>query len=131
MAGADLVLDGSDNFETRFAVNAASRAAGIPLVSGAVERFSGQVSVFNSGEGAPCYRCLVPEAPPDAMSCAQIGVAGPACGVVGAMMAMEAMKLITGAGDVLSGRLAIYNGLTGESRVVALPRDPACAACGG
>lgn len=135
---ADIVLDGSDNYETRFAVNAACHAAGKPLVSGAVERFSGQVAVFRSGltrsagagERSPCYCCLVPDIPPDAETCAQIGVAGPAAGVIGSWMALEAIKLITGAGQPLDGRLAVFDGLAGTARTIALPPDPACPVCG-
>lgn len=137
-AAHDVVLDGSDTYETRFAVNAACHAAGRALVSGAVERFSGQVAVFRSGltrgrpaaERAPCYRCLVPEIPPDAATCAQIGVAGPAAGVIGSWMALEAIKLIAGAGRPLDGRVALFDGLAGESRTVALRPDPACSVCG-
>jgi len=137
VARADIVLDGSDNYQTRFAVNAACHTAGKPLVSGAVERFSGQVAVFRSGLAkeaetrSPCYRCLVPDIPPDAETCAQIGVAGPAAGVIGSWMALEAIKLITGAGQPLDGRLAIFDGLAGTARTIALPPDPACPVCGG
>lgn len=123
----DLALDGTDDFETRFAVNAACVAAGIPLVSGALGRWSGQVGVF---QGRPCYRCLVPEAPPEAETCARVGVVGALAGVVGAMAALEAIKLITGAGEALTGRLLLYDGLAGTARTVALAADPACPVCG-
>jgi molybdopterin/thiamine biosynthesis adenylyltransferase len=96
VGGWDLVLDGTDDFTTRFAVNAACVAAGVPLVSGAVARWSGQVGVFS---GRPCYRCLVPESPPEAETCAAVGVVGALTGVVGSMMAMEAVKLIVRAGS--------------------------------
>ena len=125
--GCDLALDGTDDFETRFAVNAACVAAGIPLVSGALGRWSGQVGVF---AGRPCYRCLVPEAPPHAETCARVGVVGALAGVVGSMAALEAIKLITGAGDALTGRLLIYDGLAGTARTVGVAADPACPACG-
>jgi len=125
--GCDLVLDGTDDFETRFAVNTACVAAGIPLVSGALGRWSGQVGVF---AGRPCYRCLVPETPPDAETCARVGVVGALAGVVGAMAAMEAIKLITGAGEALIGRLLIYDGLAGTARTVSVSADPACPVCG-
>lgn len=126
--GCDVVIDGTDDFETRFAVNAACVAAGIPLVSGALGRWSGQVGVF---VGRPCYRCLTPEAPPDAETCARVGVIGALAGVVGAMAALEAIKWITGAGEPLTGRLLIYDGLAGASRVVRVAADPACPVCGG
>ena len=126
LEGCDLVLDGTDDFGTRFAVNAACVAAGIPLVSGALGRWSGQVGVF---AGRPCYRCLVPEAPPDAETCARVGVVGALAGVVGSMTALEAIKLITGAGQTLSGRLLIYDGLAGMARAVGVPADPACPVC--
>lgn len=130
LAGADLVLDGCDDFETRFAVNAASRALGVPLVSGAVGRWDGQVAVFNRTAAAPCYRCFVPETPPDAEPCALQGVVGALTGVVGAMMALEAVKLIAGAGRALDGRLWIFDALAGEARTVRLAKDPGCSACG-
>jgi molybdopterin/thiamine biosynthesis adenylyltransferase len=128
LAGADLVIDGTDDFETRFAVNAACLALGIPLVSGALGRWNGQVGVF---AGRPCYRCLVAEAPPDAETCARVGVVGALAGVVGSMAALEAVKLITGAGTPLLGRLWLYDGLEGTSRTARVPADPACPACGG
>ena len=127
LAGADLVLDGTDDFETRHRVNAACVAAGLPLVSGALGRWTGQVGVF---VGKPCYRCLVPESPPDAETCARVGVVGALAGVVGAMAALEAIKLIAGAGDPLIGRLLLYDGLAATSRVVGLTADPACPVCG-
>ncbi len=125
--GADLVLDGSDDFATRFAVNAACRAAGVALVSGAVGRWDGQVSVFK--RGGPCYRCLVSEAPPDAETCARVGVVGALTGVIGSMMALEAIKEIAGAGEPLNGRVLIYDALAATARTVALSRDPACPVC--
>ena len=128
VAGQDLVLDGTDNFETRLLVSDACVAAGIPLVSGAIGRWTGQVGVFG---GKPCYRCLVPEVPPDAETCVAVGVVGALAGVIGSMMALEAVKLITGAGEALSGRLLIYDGLSGESRTVRVGPDPACPSCGG
>lgn len=131
--GADLVLDGCDDFATRFAVNDAAIAARIPLVSGAVGRWDGQVSTFapHLGPHAPCYRCLVPEIPPDAESCAVTGIVGAITGIVGTLMALEAVKLITKAGEPLIGRVQIVDGLSGGLRTVKLARDPACKACGG
>jgi molybdopterin/thiamine biosynthesis adenylyltransferase len=127
IAGHDLVLDGTDDFTTRFAVNAACVALGIPLVSGALGRWTGQVGVFGR---RPCYRCLVPDIPPDAETCAAVGVVGALAGVVGSMMALEAVKLITGAGEPLTGRLLIHDALAGEARTVRLRADPACVVCG-
>jgi molybdopterin/thiamine biosynthesis adenylyltransferase len=126
--GYDLVLDGGDNFETRFAVNAACVAEGKILVSGAIGRWSGQVGVFC---GQPCYQCLVPESPPDAETCSAVGVVGALAGVIGAMMALEAIKIIAGAGEPLSGRLLIYDALDGESRTVRIGVDPQCPVCAG
>lgn len=133
LAGADVVLDGTDDFATRFAVNAACHKLRIPLVSGAVGRWDGQVGVFASGatKGAPCYRCLVPEAPPDVEPCAEAGIVGALTGVIGAMMALEAIKIIARAGSPLQGRLLIYDALAAQTRVVALAPDPACPVCGG
>ncbi len=128
LAGADVVLDGSDDFATRFAVNAACHALGATLISGAVGRWSGQVSVF--APQGPCYRCFVPEIPPDAETCARVGVVGALTGVIGSMMALEAIKHIARAGETLSGRIFMYDGLTGKARTVALVRDPACPVCG-
>ncbi len=127
VAGYDLVLDGCDNFPTRFSVSDACLASGKPLVSGAIGRWTGQVAVFR---GRPCYRCLTPELPPDAETCAAVGVVGALAGVVGSMMALEAIKLITGAGTALESRLWIYDGLAGESRTVRVGADPACPSCG-
>ena len=124
----DVVLDGTDDFETRFAVNAACVATGTPLVSGALGRWNGQVGVFT---GKPCYQCLVPESPPDAETCARVGVVGALAGVIGAMAALEAIKLITGAGQPLAGRLMLYDGLAGTSRVAKIAADPSCPVCGG
>jgi molybdopterin/thiamine biosynthesis adenylyltransferase len=123
----DLVLDGTDDFATRFAVNAACVQTGRTLVSGAIGRWTGQVGVF---PGRPCYRCLVPEIPPEAETCAAVGVLGALAGVVGSMMAVEAVKLIAGAGEPLSGRLLVYDALAGEARTLRLPPDPACPVCG-
>jgi molybdopterin/thiamine biosynthesis adenylyltransferase len=123
----DLTLDGTDDFATRFAVNAACLATGRILVSGAIGRWTGQVGVF---PGRPCYRCLVPEIPPDQETCAAVGVLGALAGVIGSMMAVEAVKVIVGAGEPLSGRLLVYDALAGEARTLRLPADPQCPACG-
>lgn len=126
ITGADIVLDGTDDFPTRHAVNAACVAAGVPLVSGALGRWSGQVGVFS---GRPCYRCLVPESPPDAETCARVGVVGALAGVIGAMAALEAIKLIAGAGEPLMGRLLLYDGLSATCRTVTVTADPGCPVC--
>jgi molybdopterin-synthase adenylyltransferase len=128
IAGYDLVLDGTDDFATRFAVNAACVAEGVTLVSGAIGRWTGQVGVF---AGRPCYRCLVPDIPPDAETCAAVGVIGALAGVVGSMMALEAVKVITEAGAPLTGRLLIYDALAAEARTVKIGADPGCPVCGG
>lgn len=129
----DVILDGSDNSETRYLVNRAAVAAGKPLISGAITQWEGQLSVFDPGAGAPCYQCVFPEAPAEGLapSCAEAGVVGPLPGVVGAMMALEAVKLIAGAGHVLRGELLIYDGLWGESRKIAVKRRADCPVCGG
>lgn len=127
VAAYDLVLDGTDDFATRFAVNAACVVEHKTLVSGAIGRWTGQVAVF---AGAPCYQCLVPETPPDAETCSAVGVIGALAGVVGSMMALETIKLIARAGEPLTGRLWVYDGLSGDSRTVRIGADPACLVCG-
>ena len=127
VAGWDVVIDGTDDFAVRFATNAACVAAGVPLVSGALGRWEGQVGVFT---GRPCYRCLVAETPPDAETCARVGVVGALAGVVGAMTALEAIKIITDAGRPLTGRLLLYDGLGGQTRTLAVTPDPICPVCG-
>ncbi|MET0182394.1 MAG: HesA/MoeB/ThiF family protein [Caulobacterales bacterium] len=136
--GVDLVLDGTDDFSVRFAVNAACHDLGITLVSGAVGRWDGQLGVFKSGrtkakpqnERLPCYQCLVPEEPPMSEPCSLVGVVGALTGVIGSLMALEAIKEITDAGQSLAGRLMIFDGLAGEGRTVKLPADPDCPICG-
>lgn len=135
VAAYDLVIEGVDGFASRFAINAAAIAARRPLVSAAIGRFDGQLSVFKPWADAafPCYRCLVPEAPPRnaEVNCADEGVLGPLAGVIGSMAALEAVKEIAGFGDSLAGRLLIYDGLKPSMRIVGLPRDPECPDCGG
>ena len=128
VAGFDLALDGTDDFDTRLLVNRACVEAAKPLVSGALGRWSGQVGVFS---GRPCYQCLVPEAPPDAETCARVGVIGALAGVIGTLAALEAIKIITAAGEPLTGRLMLYDGLAGEARTVRVSADPTCPVCGG
>ena len=126
----DLVLDGSDNFGTRFAVNQACVAAGKPLISGAALRYAGQLSVFDPRDAAsPCYACLYPEGGEELEDCRQNGVLAPLTGVIGSLMAVEALKLLTGVGAPLVGRLLRYDALSGEMRHTGLKRDPACPAC--
>lgn len=138
LTGADIVVDGSDSFATRFDVNAACYELGAPLVSGAVGRWSAQVSVFKAGltkgkpqkERLPCYRCLVGEMPEAEETCSAVGVVGPLTGMIGARLALEAVKEIVGVGTSLAGKLWLFDGLTGDSRLVGLPADPACVVCG-
>ncbi|MGJ8546424.1 MAG: HesA/MoeB/ThiF family protein [Sulfitobacter sp.] len=133
IAEYDLVLDGTDNFETRYLVNRACVAAGVPLISGALSQWEGQLSVFDPARGAPCYQCIFPTAPtPElAPSCAAAGVLGPLPGVVGAMMAAEGVKLITGAGTPLRGQMVIYDALYGENRQIAVKPRVDCPICSG
>ena len=129
----DLILDGTDNFDTRYLVNRAAVAAGKPLISGALSQWEGQISVFDPARSGPCYQCIFPEAPADGLapSCAEAGVIGPLPGVVGAMMAVEAIKLICDAGAVLRGEMLIYDALYGETRKIGLKRRADCPVCGG
>ncbi|MBD3665837.1 molybdopterin-synthase adenylyltransferase MoeB [Sulfitobacter sp. TSTF-M16] len=133
IADFDLVLDGTDNFETRYLANRACVAAGKPLVSGALSQWEGQLSIFDPAQGAPCYQCIFPKAPAPhlAPSCAEAGVIGPLPGVIGSMMAIEAIKLITQAGTPLRGQMVIYDALYGESRTIGVSRRADCAVCGG
>ncbi|WP_283646877.1 HesA/MoeB/ThiF family protein [Marinovum algicola] len=129
----DLVLDGTDNFDTRYLANRAAVRAGIPLISGALSQWEGQLSVFDPARGTPCYQCLFPEppAPGLAPSCAEAGVLGPLPGVVGAMMAVEAVKVLADAGAPLRGEMLIYDALWSETRKIALKRRAECPVCGG
>ncbi len=131
VATADVVLDGSDNFATRHAVNRACVTARKPLVSGAGVRFDGQLAVFDlRAPDSPCYACLFPESGEnEEMRCAVMGVFAPLVGIIGAMQAAEALKILAGAGEPLSGRLLLLDALTMDVRTVRLKRDPACAVC--
>jgi molybdopterin/thiamine biosynthesis adenylyltransferase len=139
LSGAHIVVDGSDSFATRYDINAACYDLGVALVSGAVGRWSAQVSVFKAGltkgkpakDRLPCYRCLVAEIPESEETCAAVGVIGPLTGMIGARLALETVKEIAGAGASLAGKLWLFDGLTGDSRLVALNADPACPVCGG
>jgi adenylyltransferase/sulfurtransferase len=130
IAPYDIVCDGTDNFATRFLIADATLAAGKTLVSAAVLRFEGQLSVFNK-PGGPCYRCLYPAPPPDGLvpSCAQAGVLGAVTGVMGTLQATEVIKEICGIGDSLSGHLLVWDALATEFRKIRLRKDPACPAC--
>ena len=129
----DLVLDGTDNFDTRYLVNRAAVEARVPLISGALSQWEGQLSVFDPVHGAPCYQCVFASAPAAdlAPSCAEAGVIGPLPGVIGAMMAVEAIKVITGAGTALRGQMVIYDALYGESRTLTVKPRADCPVCGG
>jgi len=130
MSGYDVVLDGGDNFPTRYLVNDASLHLRVPVVHGSIFRFEGQVSVFHPYVG-PCYRCLFPEAPPPdlAPSCAEAGVFGVLPGIIGSIQAMEAIKLMLGIGEPLTGRLLIYDALEEDFSSVNIGRSLACVAC--
>lgn len=128
---ADVVLDGSDNFATRHAVNRACVKAQKPLVSGAGIRFDGQLAVFDLRRAdSPCYACLFPEdGETEEMRCAVMGVFAPLVGIIGAMQAAEALKLLAGTGEPLTGRLLLLDSLTMDLRTVGLKRDAGCAVC--
>jgi molybdopterin/thiamine biosynthesis adenylyltransferase len=130
-AASDVVLDCSDNFATRHAVNRACVAGGTPLVSGAALRFDGQIAVFDVRDPAsPCYHCLFGEGDElEETRCATMGVFAPLVGIVGATQAAEALKLIAGVGETLAGRLLLLDALTMQWRDVRVPRDPACPVC--
>jgi adenylyltransferase/sulfurtransferase len=131
----DIVCDGTDNFPTRFLLGDACHLLGRPLVSAAVLRFEGQLSVYEGHRGAPhpCHRCLNPEMPPEGLvpSCSEAGVLGAVTGVMGTLQATEVLKLILGIGETLSGRLLLWDALDARFRTVRLKRDPACPLCGG
>ena len=129
--GYDLIVDGTDNFPTRYLVNDASVLTGIPVVHGSIFRFEGQVTVFDAKIG-PCYRCLLPEPPPAelAPSCAEAGVLGVLPGIIGSIQALEAIKVLLGLGDPLIGRLMTYDALDESFRTFAVRKDPDCPACG-
>jgi len=128
----DIVCDGTDNFTTRFLVADACALAKRTLVSAAVLRFEGQLSVFKPHEGGPCYRCLYPEPPPPGTvpTCSEAGVLGAVTGVMGTLQATEVLKEILGIGDTLSGRLLVWDALATRFRTIKLRPDPSCALCG-
>lgn len=131
VGSVDLVLDCTDNFPTRFGINAACRRLGKPLVSGAAIRFEGQVSVYFPGQAeSPCYRCLYDDSPGSAETCAQTGVVAPLLGIVGSVQALEALKVLAGIGEPLKGRLLMLDGLRMEWHSMRFKRDPQCPVCG-
>ena len=127
----DVIIDGADNFQTRYLLNDASLKLGKPVVHSSIFRFEGQLTVF-SAEGSPCYRCLYPEPPPpeEAPSCQEAGVLGVLPGIMGVLQATEAVKLILGVGTTLAGRLLVYDALKTKFRELKLRHDPKCATCG-
>ncbi|MFM7060927.1 MAG: molybdopterin-synthase adenylyltransferase MoeB [Actinomycetes bacterium] len=129
--GYDVVVDGTDNFPTRYLLNDASLLKRVPVVHGSIFRFEGQVTVFDPYNG-PCYRCLLPEPPPPelAPSCAEAGVLGVLPGIVGSIQALETIKILLGLGDPLRGRLLAYDALEQSFRTFKVRRDPRCPACG-
>lgn len=133
LAGHDLVIDGADNFAARYAVSSASLRLGLPMIYGAVERYSGQVSMFDPRRtDSPCYRCLFPYPPAagEALSCTEAGVLGVLPGVIGLLQATEALKLLLNLGAPLIGRLLLFDALAMRFRELGLPRDPHCPGCG-
>jgi molybdopterin/thiamine biosynthesis adenylyltransferase/molybdopterin converting factor small subunit len=126
----DIIVNGADNFATRYLVNDAAYLAGKPLVDGSILLFDGQATTFLPGQG--CYRCLFPEPPPPGLvpSCADAGVLGALCGMIGSIQATEVLKLILGVGEPLAGRLLLYDALNMEVRIVKTRRDPKCPLCG-
>ena len=127
----DVIVDGTDNFPTRYLVNDASVWHGIPVVHGSIYRFEGQVTVFDPANG-PCYRCLYPAPPPPelAPSCAEGGVLGVLPGIVGSLQASEALKLVLGVGESLAGRLLLFDALHTTFDEVAIRKNPECPVCG-
>ncbi|MEL6980687.1 MAG: HesA/MoeB/ThiF family protein [Pseudomonadota bacterium] len=130
--GVDLILDGSDSFKTRRLVNRTATKLGVPLLSGAIGAWEGQIALFDPARGGPCYHCLFPEDPPEGASpaCSEAGVLGALAGVVGCIMAVEAVKHLAKAGETLSGRLMLYDALHAESRVIRISRRCDCEVCG-
>ena len=128
---ADVVLDASDNFDTRFAINRACVAQKTPLVSGAAIQFDGQISVFDSRDKhCPCYSCLYPDKGEDNLTCSTNGILAPVVGIIGSMQALEAIKLICQIGEPLYGRLLLFDALSLQCRTMSLKKDPNCPVCG-
>lgn len=133
IAGHDLVLDGTDSFASRETVNRLCARQGVALIAGSIGQWEGQLTLYDPARGGPCMACLFqhPPAPGLAPSCAEAGVIGPLPGVIGSMMALEAIKHLTGAGQGMRGRMLIFDGLFGDSRMIAIKARPGCAICGG
>ena len=133
VAEYDLILDGTDNFASRYLVNETCVAAGKPLIAAALTQWEGQISVYDPGRGTPCFACIFPKASAAHLvpSCAEAGVIGPLPGVVGSMMALEAVKLLAGAGDLLAGRMLIYDALYAQTRTITMQPRADCAVCQG
>ena len=129
VAAADVVLDASDNFATRFAINRACVGARTPLVSGAAIRLEGQVTVFTNEDGGPCYRCLYDDIPEEEARCSETGVLAPLVGIIGSVQALEAIKLLAGLGRPLAGRLLTLDAARMEWREIRYRRDPNCPVC--
>ena len=130
VAASDAVVDASDNFATRFAVNAACVATGRPLIAGAVIRWEGQVSVYTGRPGDPCYRCLYGNGGEVEDTCSENGILAPVAGIIGSIQATETLKVLSGVGTTLAGRLLILDALEMRFRTLTLTRDPACPVCG-
>ena len=128
----DLVLEGTDNSETRYLVNRVAAKLGKPMIGGALSQWEGQVSTFDPANGVPCYQCIFPEAPAPGLapSCSEAGVVGPLPGIIGSIMATEAIKEITGAGEGLRGRMLIYDALYADTRIIRTARREGCPCCG-
>lgn len=131
IAQVDIAIDGSDNFPTRFAINRACAAARVPLVSGAAIRMEGQIACFSGQPGGPCYRCLYPDDGSIDETCSANGILAPVVGIVGSIQATETIKILTGIGTPLFGRLLVLDASTMEWRSIRVPADPACPVCSG
>ncbi|UYM17835.1 HesA/MoeB/ThiF family protein [Endozoicomonas euniceicola] len=132
MEQADVVLDATDNFDSRFAINRCSVQASVPLVSGAAIRLNGQLAVFDRWQdNAPCYRCLYSEQEAEELTCSESGILGPVVGTIGTLQALEAIKLITGFGESLSGRIMMFDAQAMQWQTLSLETDPECPVCSG
>lgn len=133
LADADIVLDGSDSFETRYLINRTCVALKKPLLAAAMSQWEGQVSLYDPENGTPCYACIfpTPPAPEQAPNCAETGIMGALAGIIGSIMASETIKHITGAGQTLRSEMLIYDALWNETRKLKLKPDPSCEVCGG
>lgn len=132
VAEYDIVLDGTDNFDTRYLVNHVCADAGVPLIAAAITQWEGQISLYDPARGTPCFKCIFPAPPAEGLApaCAEAGVVGPLPGVIGSMMALETIKHVTGAGQTLAGQMLIFDGLWGETRKIALRKRADCPVCG-